>query len=129
MRPSRNKSKQRDAILSCIQGTVCHPTAHWVYEELKRRIPEIDAGFMARMEEFFDNPNYYPKEKKLLRAAHYLATQWEFNIIYHFNQGIFGIEETRQAIAIERRALREYIAGKDKLYQRIRAREGQKDTN
>ena len=73
----------------------------WVYEELKRRIPEIDAVFMERMEEFFDSPGYYPKEKKLLRAAHYLATQWEFNIIYHFNQGIFGIEETRQAIESE----------------------------
>ena len=73
----------------------------WVYEELKRRIPEINADFMARMEEFFDSPSYFPKEKKLLRAAHYLATQWEFNIIYHFNQGIFGIEETRQAIESE----------------------------
>jgi putative hydrolase of HD superfamily len=30
-----------------------------------------------------------------------LATQWEFNIIYHFNQGIYGIEETKAAIANE----------------------------
>lgn len=73
----------------------------WVYDELQRRIPDIDAEFMDKMRQYFDDASYYPKEKKLLRAAHYLATQWEFEIIYHFNQGIYGIEETRQAIESE----------------------------
>ena len=40
-------------------------------------------------------------KRKLLRAAHYLATQWEFGIIYHFNQGIYGVEETKAAIESE----------------------------
>jgi len=70
----------------------------WVYAELKRRIPDIDDGFIKKMQEYFDNPGYCTKEKKLLRAAHYLATQWEFNIIYPFNENIYGIEETRQVI-------------------------------
>ena len=48
MRPSRNKSKQRDAILSCIQGTVCHPTAQWVFEQLKPRMPELSLGTVYR---------------------------------------------------------------------------------
>lgn len=73
----------------------------WVYAELKRRIPDIDSGFMEKMMRYFDDAAYFPKEKKLLRAAHYLATQWEFEKIYHFNQGIYGIEETRQAIESE----------------------------
>lgn len=73
----------------------------WVYTELKRRIPEIDSEFMAKMQRYFDDNSYYPKERKLLRAAHYLATQWEFNKIYNFNIGIYGIEETKQAIDSE----------------------------
>lgn len=73
----------------------------WVYSELRRRIPDIDENFMQKMQQYFDDINYYPKEKKLLRAAHYLATQWEFEKIYNFNQGIYGVEETRQAINSE----------------------------
>ncbi len=48
MRPTRNKSKQRDAILSCIQGTVCHPTAQWVFDQLKPRMPELSLGTVYR---------------------------------------------------------------------------------
>lgn len=73
----------------------------WVFDELKRRIPDIDAGFMQKMGQYFGDVSYYSREKKLLRAAHYLATQWEFEKIYHFNQGIYGIEETKQAIESE----------------------------
>lgn len=73
----------------------------WVYTELKRRIPEIDAEFMNKMQRYFDDNSYFPKERKLLRAAHYLATQWEFDKIYNFNVGIYGIEETKQAIDSE----------------------------
>ncbi len=73
----------------------------WVYQELHRRIPDIDKDFMDGMRRYFDDASYCPKEKKLLRAAHYLATQWEFELIYHFNQGIYGIEETKQAIFSE----------------------------
>lgn len=73
----------------------------WVFHELQRRIPDIDAVFMQNMEKYFSNNTENRLEKKLLRAAHYLATQWEFEKIYHFNQGIYGIEETKQAIESE----------------------------
>lgn len=73
----------------------------WVYAELERRIPDIDREFMQKMKRYFDDADYYPLEKKLLRAAHYLATQWEFDKIYHFNQGIYGVDETKQAIDSE----------------------------
>lgn len=73
----------------------------WVYEELERRIPDIDKELMIKFESYFEDTEHYQKEKKILRAAHYLATQWEFGLIYHFNQGIYGIEETKQAIDSE----------------------------
>jgi len=40
-------------------------------------------------------------ERQLIRAAHYLASQWEFNIVYHFNQGMYGIEKTKDEIRQE----------------------------
>lgn len=72
----------------------------WVYEELERRIPDLDKTFLTKMKRYFDTKEF-PKEKKILRAAHYLATEWEFRIVYHMNQGIYGVEETKVAIANE----------------------------
>lgn len=70
----------------------------WVYKEIKRRIPDVSEEFMNGIKNYLENTEEYKLEKKILRAAHYLATQWEFEIIYHFNQGIYGVEETKQAI-------------------------------
>lgn len=48
MRPARNKSRQRDAILDCIRGTTCHPTADWVYKTLKPQLPDLSLGTVYR---------------------------------------------------------------------------------
>ena len=55
---------------------------------------------MDKMQQYLDGDSH-PLEKQLIRAAHYLATEWEFRIIYHMNQGIFGVEEIRERIADE----------------------------
>ena len=73
----------------------------WIYKQLQNRVPDMDEVFFAKLKRWFDHPEEYRLEKKLLRAAHYLATQWEFGIIYHFNQGIYGVEETKAAIESE----------------------------
>lgn len=38
------------------------------------------------------------RERRILNAAHYLATQWEFRIIYNFYPLLHGIERTRDDI-------------------------------
>ena len=86
----------------------------WVYEQLRERVPGFDEGFLQKMRQHLDDPAYKPKEKKLLRGAHYLASQWEFNLIYHFNQGIYGVEKTREEIANEIEAHYD-LAGVQKL--------------
>ncbi len=73
----------------------------WVYQELRRRIPDVQEDFMEKMQRYFEDPGYSVLEKKLLRAAHYLATKWEFELIYHFNEGIYGSEETKAVIESE----------------------------
>ena len=73
----------------------------WVYGELATRVPSLaDTDFLQRMKSYFDEGKNL-KEKKILRAAHYLATEWEFRIVYHLNQGMYGLEETKCAIASE----------------------------
>lgn len=87
----------------------------WVYKEIHRRIPDIDEDFLEKMRNYFEDKSYYPLEKNLLRAAHFLATQWEFEIIYHFNQHIYGIEDTKRQI--ERDVEDHYnLAGVQKLF-------------
>lgn len=44
----RKHSKKRDAILDCIRGTKCHPTAEWVYSQLKPNIPDLSLGTVYR---------------------------------------------------------------------------------
>ncbi len=41
-------SKQREAILSVLRETKSHPTASWIYEEVKKQIPNISLGTVYR---------------------------------------------------------------------------------
>jgi Fe2+ or Zn2+ uptake regulation protein len=41
-------TKQREAILSVLKGTTTHPTADWVYEEVRKEIPNISLGTVYR---------------------------------------------------------------------------------
>jgi putative hydrolase of HD superfamily len=71
---------------------------HWVLQHLKEQTAPIPGGFRDRMKKHFLDPNYASREKRVLKAAHYLATQWEFNILYKMCPFIKGIEQIRQEI-------------------------------
>ena len=70
----------------------------WVLEKLRHRLASLEGGFLGRMEHRLLKNEENTLELKLLRAAHYLATDWEFKLIYHLNAGIFGLEETKRDI-------------------------------
>lgn len=42
------KTKQRDLILKTLRGTKTHPTADWIYEEVKKEMPNISLGTVYR---------------------------------------------------------------------------------
>lgn len=48
MEVTRKHSKKRDAILECICGTKTHPSAEWVYQQLKPQIPDLSLGTVYR---------------------------------------------------------------------------------
>jgi len=73
----------------------------WVTEQLKPSVEGIRGGFWQKLNDYLNDPAYSAREKRILRAAHYLATSWEFSIIEHMNQGIYGLEETRGNITSE----------------------------
>lgn len=67
----------------------------WVLNELKGQIETLKGGFYEKMSEYFLNEEYAKKEKQILRAAHYYATDWEFKTIYPQNQTTYGIEQVK----------------------------------
>ncbi len=74
----------------------------WVLEKLASKVPglnESKPGIISLMEEYLNLSGRESIEKRILQAAHYLATNWEFKIIYRLNEGLYGLEDTKAAIA------------------------------
>ncbi len=71
----------------------------WVIERLEEKVPELRASLLDEMKNYYSSPERANLEKRILKAAHYLATNWEFKIIYRLNEGLYGLEETKAAIA------------------------------
>ena len=44
----RRETKQREAILNVLRGTDSHPTADWIYDEVRKAIPNISKGTVYR---------------------------------------------------------------------------------
>ena len=70
-----------------------------VLESLRDKgVFEIEGGFGERMEGYFFDPSLSAHEKRILMASHYLATSWEFDIVYRLNTGFYGLDETKRSI-------------------------------
>jgi putative hydrolase of HD superfamily len=68
-----------------------------VFNELKNDVNGLNPLFKDNFKKYFlKSPTDI--ERRILRAAHYLATNWEFKIIYHTAPFIYGIEETKENI-------------------------------
>ena len=42
------RTKQREAILQVLRGTTSHPTADWVYQEVRKEMPHVSLGTIYR---------------------------------------------------------------------------------
>ena len=75
----------------------------WVLSELDRDISDIKGGFKTKFQQYFcgEETADYHLERRILKAAHYLATKWEFRIIYNMSPYLYGIEKTRAEIEDE----------------------------
>ncbi len=48
MTPTKKHFRKRDAILTCLRQTKTHPSADWIYQELKPQIPDLSLGTVYR---------------------------------------------------------------------------------
>ena len=67
----------------------------WVIEQLRPSMEKIGGGFFERLEKYFLDDTYAVLEKKILNAAHYYASNWEFKIIYSMNKYTYDIEKVK----------------------------------
>ena len=44
----RRRSRQKEAIRKVLRSTTCHPSAVWVYEQVRQEIPNISLGTVYR---------------------------------------------------------------------------------
>ena len=42
------RTKQREVILRVLRSTRCHPTADWVYQQVRKELPRISLGTVYR---------------------------------------------------------------------------------
>ncbi|NLL94151.1 MAG: HD domain-containing protein [Thermoplasmatales archaeon] len=70
----------------------------FVVSEFGKNVPNVDPALSGRFEAYLRKDDRKSLESQVLRAAHYLATKWEFDFIYDVNRRIYGIEETRENI-------------------------------
>jgi putative hydrolase of HD superfamily len=71
----------------------------WALERLTPVVAPIAEGkLLAAITHYLTADPQPTLERRILKAAHYLATQWEFRLIYHTAPFLYGIEATRAAI-------------------------------
>ena len=71
----------------------------WVISKLSDSLKDIDNGnFLQKFQEYLENPEMYKKERFILKAASYLATKWEFPIVYQTSQFLNDIEAVKKSV-------------------------------
>jgi putative hydrolase of HD superfamily len=72
-----------------------------VLRNLAADLKGLSGNLREKFKRYLFERDYASTEKKILKAAHYLATNWEFRIIYHVSSFIYGIEKTKEALENE----------------------------
>lgn len=63
-----------------------------------RGVYEIEPDIKQRIERYFLEPDCCCHEKRILKASHFLATNWEFEIVYRLSSNFYRLEETKKII-------------------------------
>ncbi len=64
-------SKKRQAILDCLKNTVIHPTAEWIYGQLKPVYPDLSLATVYRNLDEFEKEGYAVSVGAFAGQEHY----------------------------------------------------------
>ncbi|HZK25656.1 MAG TPA: HD domain-containing protein [Oscillospiraceae bacterium] len=73
----------------------------WVITQLTEALAGVNDNFLEKFKAYLFQPEYSALEKSILKASHYLATNWEFKLVYTLNANLYGLEETKATIEDE----------------------------
>lgn len=74
----------------------------WVLSQLYDSLSDIEEGaFYRRFESYIHDASMYKKERFVLKAASYMATRWEFSIVYQTSQFLNNIDRVKEAVEEE----------------------------
>ncbi len=73
----------------------------WVLAKLAPSVEPIENGAFLKRFEAYLKDDAFKKEKFILKAASYLATRWEFAIVYQTSQFLNDIDELKNAVESE----------------------------
>ncbi len=91
----RKRSRQRDKVLEVVRSTKTHPTADWVFHEVRKQIPNVSLATVYR------NLNQLVETKDINEVLSEGQLHFDANNVEHFHficrscAGIFDIEEKR----------------------------------
>lgn len=71
----------------------------WVYDELDEIITPLGNDFCQRFKSYFEKSDD-TLNKRILSAAHFYATKWEFDIIERANPNGYEIEDIKKRLQI-----------------------------
>ena len=80
-----------------IEEEKAYDVSRYILAEFDRNVPHTDPGFRDRFSEYLFSDKS-SREDAIIRAAHYLATKWEFDTIYEVNRSVYGIDDTKKEI-------------------------------
>jgi len=73
----------------------------WVFKELESIISPLGEGFCERFRDHFSSDAADNINRRILDAAHFYATKWEFNIIERANPEGYEIKDIKKSLQIE----------------------------
>ena len=92
----------RPDVFHHIQKTKKEQINSWVLSNLETLISDIEGGeFLERFKNHYKNDKTHEKERLILKAASYLATRWEFSIVYQTSQFLSDIDELKAKVEEE----------------------------
>ena len=93
----------RPDVFHQIQKTKSKKINEWVIDNYENELKAIEDGkFYERFKNYLlKKDSSYQKERVILKAASYLSTKWEFNIVYQTSQFLSDIEELKNSVDAE----------------------------